>query len=117
MPDEITDAFMLGMLEKSRQYCVVLLTPTAAYDPNAAKDSAQCRTSWAHARRNFELRAAGKMPLVGPILAPPYVGLAVFAVPAEEVAEIMEEDPAVKAGLFTFEIMPWRSFPGDALPA
>ena len=25
-------------------------------------------------------------------------------------------DPAVNAGYFTFEIAPWRSFPGDGLP-
>jgi hypothetical protein len=29
----------------------------------------------------------------------------------------MDCDPGVQAGIFTYEIHPIRSFPGDALPA
>jgi hypothetical protein len=29
----------------------------------------------------------------------------------------MDGDPAVEAGILTYEVQPWRSFPGDALPA
>lgn len=28
----------------------------------------------------------------------------------------MDDDPAVLAGIFTYEIHPVRSFPGDSLP-
>jgi hypothetical protein len=28
----------------------------------------------------------------------------------------MDEDPAVKAGVFVYEVHPCRSFPGDSLP-
>jgi len=35
----------------------------------------------------------------------------------EEVVRIMDEDPAVKAGIFTYEVHPIRGFPGDSLPA
>jgi len=28
----------------------------------------------------------------------------------------MDEDPAVKEGIFTYELHPCRSFPGDCLP-
>jgi hypothetical protein len=28
----------------------------------------------------------------------------------------MDEDPAVKAGLLTYEVHPVRGFPGDSLP-
>jgi hypothetical protein len=30
---------------------------------------------------------------------------------------LMDDDPAVRAGIFTYEIHPVRSFPGDTLPA
>lgn len=29
----------------------------------------------------------------------------------------MDEDPGVQAGVFTYQIHPTRSFPGDTLPA
>ncbi len=113
---EITDEFMRSMLGRSRVYSVVLLKLTSLYKANAAPESEQARTIWAHGRRNFELRASGKMPMVGPLFAPPLAGLAVFTVEPEEVEEIMRGDPAVKAGYFTFEVLPWRTFPGDGLP-
>jgi hypothetical protein len=116
MDQSITDAFMREMLGKSRAYTVLLLKLTDKYDPAALADSPQRKTIWEHGRRNFELRASGKMPIVGPLTKPPYAGLAVFAVSPAETDALMAEDPAVKAGYFTYEILPWRSFPGDALP-
>ncbi len=113
---EITDDFMMSMLGKSRQYTVVILRMTEKYDRAAARDSEQARTIWQHGRRNFELRASGKLALVGPLLQPPYAGLGVFATGRDEAEAIMREDPAVKAGLFAMEFVPWRTFPGDALP-
>ncbi len=37
--------------------------------------------------------------------------------PEEEVVRIMDEDPGVKAGIFTYELHPTHSFPGNSLPA
>lgn len=115
MPTQITDEHMREMLGKSRVFTVVLLTMTDKYDLNAAPESEQRKTIWNHGRRNFELRASGKMSLVGPLMKPPFAGMAVFTVSPEETREIMDGDPAVQAGLFHVEIIPWRSFPGDAL--
>ena len=42
-------------------------------------------------------------------------GIYSFNVSPEEAHDIMTEDPAVLAGLFTFEVHPCRGFPGDAL--
>jgi hypothetical protein len=61
--------------------------------------------------------AARTAALVGPIYAPPLAGLSVFTVSTEEANAIMEDDPAVRAGYFRFELVPWKTFPGDALPA
>jgi hypothetical protein len=43
-------------------------------------------------------------------------GVGIFSTGKEETIRIMDEDPAVKAGIFTFEIHSCRSFPGDMLP-
>jgi hypothetical protein len=43
-------------------------------------------------------------------------GVGIFSTREEETKRIMDEDPAVKAGIFTYEIHPCRSFPGDKLP-
>jgi hypothetical protein len=47
----------------------------------------------------------------------PLCGVGVFTGTVDETAALMREDPGVKAGVFTFEVHPVRSFPGDALPA
>lgn len=112
---QITDDFMREMLGKSRVFTVVLLTMTDKYDLDAAPDSEQRRTIWSHGRRNFELRASGKLSLVGPLMKPPLAGMAVFNVSPEETRRIMDGDPAVQAGLFHVEVIAWRSFPGDTL--
>jgi hypothetical protein len=43
-------------------------------------------------------------------------GLCIFNAGTEESKKIMEEDPAVHAGIFVFEVHPCRGFPGDQLP-
>jgi YCII-related domain len=115
MTTEITDDYMKQMLGKSRLFTALLLRMTEKYDLNAGPESEQRKIIWQHGKRNFELRASGVMPLVGPLTKPPYAGLAIFTVSPEETQRIMEDDPAVRAGLFSFEVMPWRSFPGDTL--
>lgn len=44
-------------------------------------------------------------------------GVGIFAADPSTVERIMGDDPGVKVGVFTFEIHPARSFPGDCLPA
>jgi len=43
-------------------------------------------------------------------------GVDIFKSTAEELENIMDEDPGVKAGIFVYETHPCRSFPGDSLP-
>lgn len=113
---EITDAFMAEMRGHVRNYVGVVLKLTSAFDPTLGLDSDQGRIIWQHGRRNYQLRASGIMPIVCPSATPPYAGLSIFAVPEAEVREIMDDDPGVKAGLFTYDVVALRSFPGDALP-
>jgi hypothetical protein len=43
-------------------------------------------------------------------------GLGVFNATEAEVTQILDEDPGVKAGIFTVELHPVRGFPGSSLP-
>ena len=72
---------------------------------------------WEHGRRNFSLREEGKLPIACPISDETDVkGVGIFTTNVEETKRIMDEDPGVKAGIFTYEVHPCRSFPGATLP-
>jgi hypothetical protein len=43
-------------------------------------------------------------------------GIGIFAAETDKVRIIMDDDPAVKARVLTYEIHPVRGFPGSALP-
>ncbi|HTT70541.1 MAG TPA: hypothetical protein VMG32_04910 [Anaeromyxobacteraceae bacterium] len=109
---EITDEYMKRMLAQTRDYAVVLLRPGPRYREPGGE-----AVIWEHGRRNFSLRAEGRMPIVLPVRGPSEVcGVCVFTGTPAEVRTIMEGDPGVVAGIFTFEVYPCRSFPGDRLP-
>jgi hypothetical protein len=111
--EQITDEFMKEMLTRSRPYTMLMLKGT----PKLA-DPANRPIVWEHGRRNFELRAAGALSIVCPVRDDSeWAGFGIFARTPAEVTEIAEADPAVRAGLFTYEVHPVASFPGDALPA
>ena len=109
---EISDDDMRRMLQTSRPYTVVLLK---AGPSKATVDAAPI--VWEHARRNFQLRAEGRLAIVCPITDDSeWSGIGVFDASVDEVTEIMDGDPGVVAGVFTYEVHPARSFPGDRLP-
>jgi len=107
----VTDDEIRSALETSRAYTLVLFRG----GPRADKPGAD-RMIWEHGRRNLELRKEGKLDLIirlgteGEIL-----GLDVFNTSVDETRRIMEDDPAVKAGVLTCEIRRAMSFPGDSL--
>ena len=43
-------------------------------------------------------------------------GFGVFAATPEETGAILDGDPAVRAGIFSYELHPVRGFPGARLP-
>ena len=108
----ISDEAMREALTKTKVYSVmILLAGPRRHEPESA------RIIWEHGRRNFELRAEGKLSIVCPVADGSNVcGLGIFNADTEETKRIMEGDPGVKAGVFTYEVHPCRSFPGDSLP-
>ena len=108
----ITDEFMREMISKTKNYSIVILkVPSMPPGPEGMQ------VIWEHARRNFALRAEGLLSIVCPISDGSGVsGIGIFNTDVEATKKIMDEDPAVKAGIFQYEVHPGRSFPGDALP-
>jgi hypothetical protein len=108
----ITDEYMKQMITKTKDYTIVILKAAQKRnEPEAEK------IIWEHGRRNFSLREEGKLSIVCPVNDGTEVkGVGIFSTSEEETKRIMDEDPAVKAGIFAYEIHPCRSFPGDMLP-
>jgi hypothetical protein len=108
----ISDAFMREMLPKAHAYTLVILRAgPKRYEPGVEG------IIWEHARRNFALRAEGILAIVCPVGDGSDVsGAGIFTTGEQETLRIMDEDPGVKAGVFTYEVHPCRSFPGDCLP-
>ncbi len=70
-----------------------------------------------HGKRNYALKKAGLMAIVCPVGdGSDVTGVSIFNTDVEETKRVMETDPGVQAGVFTFEIHPTESFPGDRLP-
>lgn len=108
----ITDEYMREMLTKTGQYTVVILKSGPRRD-HEGRDS----IVWEHGRRNFALRADGLLPIVCPINDGSTVhGIGIFNASVEEVQKIMDEDPGIQAGVFTYEVHACRGFPGSSLP-
>ena len=110
---EITNEFMQEMLIKTKEYTLMLLKP----GPNANREDVQ-QIIWEHGRNNFKLRAEGLLSIVCPIAKESeIVGIGIFNADEATVHERLKEDPAIKEGVFIYELLPARSFPGDSLPA
>ena len=108
----ITDEYMYEMFPKSREYTIVLLKE----GPGANQPDVQ-KIIWEHGRRNFTLRADGILSVVCPVTEETGLsGLCIFNTTVDESRKIMNEDPAVQAGIFVYEVHPCRGFPGDRLP-
>ncbi|MCU1556188.1 MAG: hypothetical protein JWN09_183 [Microbacteriaceae bacterium] len=108
----ITDEQMRERLLATKPYTIVILKA----GPNRRAEGAD-KVVWEHGRRNFQLREDGRLSIVCPVMDGTEVsGVGIFNLTPERTVEIMQDDPAVKAGVLVFEIHPTRAFPGDSLP-
>ncbi len=109
----ITDEYMREMIAKTRSYTLVILRSTEKRSQPGAD-----RIVWEHGRRNFTMRQDGLLPVVCPVNDGSEVsGIGIFNATVDEVKKLMDEDPGVQAGIFTYEIHICRGFPGSSLPA
>ncbi len=108
----ITDDDMRQMLAATRNYSLVILK----IGPRRHDEGADS-IIWEHGRRNFTLRAEGVLSIVCPVSdGSDVAGVGIFNASVEDTRKIMDEDPAVKAGILTCEVHPCRGFPGSSLP-
>ena len=106
------DDEMNAVLATAKSYSLVVLRD----GPNAAAEDARGLV-WEHGRRNLGLRDAGTLAVVLPVPDESELcGVGVFVGSVEETIAVMNDDPGVQAGVFTFEVHPCIGFPGDALP-
>lgn len=109
---EINDDYMRQMLTKSRNYSVVILKQGPNYGITGFE-----KIIWEHGRRNFSLPSDGLLSIVCPVTDnSDYSGVGIFNSSIDEAKKIMDGDPGVAAGIFTYEVHSCKSFPGDSLP-
>jgi hypothetical protein len=107
-----TDDEMNALLPAAKAYSVAILKQGPKFTDETAP-----ATIWEHGRRNFGLRDDGVLAVVLPVTDGSDVcGLGVFTGTVADTVAIMNDDPGVRAGVFTFEVHPCRGFPGDSLP-
>jgi hypothetical protein len=117
LPD-VTDEMLQQALPTTRPYTVVVLKAGPEFElPDQERSSEVAKLIWAHGKPNYALHLAGLMPVVCPVGDGSGVtGISIFDASPEDVNRIMANDPGVRAGVFTYDIHPTRSFPGSSLP-
>ena len=109
---EVSKEYMLEMLSKTKNYTIVILKKTEKIN-----EPGHDKIKYEHGKRNFQLREDGIISIVCRINDESDLsGIAIFNGNLEEVKMIMDRDPGVKAGIFTYEVHLCSSFPGDKLP-
>lgn len=88
---------------------IVLLTRGLAWDATAAKDRVVLLAE--HQHYVDELRHAGKLSAAGPVEGDSsMIGIVVFhRIPVEQARHLIDDDPAVKAGVLSVEAHRWWS--------
>jgi hypothetical protein len=102
-------------LSKARDYTILILKKGPKYQEDAENGKP---IVWEHGKRNMSLRQDGVLAVVCPITDPSeYAGIGVFSCSVEEARRVMDDDPAIKAGVLTYSVHSGKGFPGDALPS
>src|SRR5919201_1227294 len=108
LPD-ISDEYMRESRARTRSYTIAILKKGPGYDPPRSD-----AIIWEHGRRNYALRAAKVLSIVCPIPdKAELAGISIFDAELDAVERLMAGDPAVQAGVLTFEVHPAIGFPGD----
>jgi len=106
----ITDEQIQKWLSEVKQFSAVILRKPRPLDDAAMKIIRE------HARRNLMLNLEGKVPIICPTAdSSEFAGLLIFRTGLEETRETMNADPAVQAGLLSYELHLCRGLPGAAL--
>jgi predicted ester cyclase len=113
----VTDQMLHDALQGVRPYTVCILKATPHYqEPGPAREGWVADLIWAHGKRNYALYLAGLERIVCPIGdGSGTTGVSIFDADPEQADQIMRQDPAVQAGLFTYELHATQTFPESIL--
>ena len=113
----VTDALLRDALQGIRPYTVCILKAAPRYqEPGPAREGWVADLIWEHGKRNYALYLAGLMRVICPIGdGGGTVGVSIFDADPDEVDRVMRQDPAVQAGLFTYELHATLAFPESTL--
>jgi predicted ester cyclase len=113
----VTDEMLRDALQGVRPYTTYILKATPAYQsPGPAREGWVADLIVEHAKRNYALYLAGLQRVVCPIGdGSGTTGVGIFDADPGEADRIMRQDPAVKAGLFTYELHATQTFPESTL--
>lgn len=104
---QITKEFIESKISSGNQYCLRIYKAGPNWDKITEETS---KLQMEHLKYLMQLKLNGMILINGP------VGIAIFnTTDKEEVRRLSEEDPAVKAGRFVFEVYDWFGLPGDCL--
>jgi hypothetical protein len=107
----LTDEEMRQHLAAGRTYTLMILRE----GPNVGSPETPALI-WEHGRRNLVLKGDGVMPVVCAVDDDTDLcGIAVLDMDVDEARRVMDGDPGVQAGIFTYELHPTLSLPGSAL--
>jgi hypothetical protein len=105
----ISDEELRQALAGARSYTIRILKRGPRYGTPGAE-----AIIWEHGRRNLALHLAGVLAIMGPIRdGSDIAGVSIFDAELDAVERLMAGDPAVQAGVLTFEVHPAIGFPGD----
>lgn len=115
---ELSDEAFVAMRATVRPFTVCVLKGGPGFEPPGPDPTTGVTAIiWRHGKRNTALRMAGLMPIICPISDGTDIkGVCVLDATPEQADRIMANDPAVRAGVLTYELHPSRSYAGSALP-
>src|SRR5215469_452762 len=113
----VTDEMLRQALQHIRPYTICILKAAAGYqEPGPAREDWVADLILEHGKRNYALYLAGLMRVVCPIGdGSGTTGVGIFDADPDEADQIMRQDPAVQAGLFTYELHGTKTFPESTL--
>ena len=115
----LSDDEFLALRATVRPFTVCILRRGPNFEPPGPDPTTGVtRIIWQHGKRNTALRLAGLMPIICPVSDGTEVkGVCIMDATPEVADRIMAGDPAVRAGVLTYEIHASRSYAGSTLPA
>lgn len=108
----VTDEMLADARAASMPFTVAILRAGPRFAmPGPDRDDEVTAIIWAHGKRNFALYLAGLLPVVCPIADGSGVaGVGIFSGDESAVTGILDADPAIRAGVLTYELHPTRTF-------